>query len=231
MYLDTILLRYLVLAGKMEEVERIYRTTKEKGVVMYVSLLGSLAKVGRKEEIERVVEDMNKDGVPPVEASFNSRISTHGLSFAESWELFNEMKAKNISPTIVTYNILIDQCGFNNQLEMIEKILLEIKAKGIEMDPNFHKSVSEAYHRCGRTDLAVDYILQMKRERGVLLKGPVSVLLVLFKSETLRSSMALVVMALNRTKSDTVPPNLTKEVLRLLSDIKTEALERLSIKE
>src|SRR5690554_5645310 len=145
--------------------------------------------MGRKEEIQRVIEDMKKDGIPLNEWTYNTLISTHGLSLAEVWELFDEIEGENFSPNVVNYSNLINQCGLNNELEMIEKLLLEMETKGIEMNAKSHKSVTEAYHRCGRTDLSVDYILQLERERGVLLKDAVKVLLVHFKSDSLRSSI------------------------------------------
>lgn len=162
-YLNTTLLRNLVLADEMEGMERIYTTTEGKDSKMYVSLLGSLAKREKREEMQRVLRDMNEQGLPLDHRVFNSLISTHRSPFEESWKFFNEMKARNVPPTIVTFNILINRCGYSRKWEMIEKILQEVEASGVETNPKFHISVSEAYQRCNRIDLAIEY---ERKQRG-----------------------------------------------------------------
>lgn len=86
------------------------RTSDNKEIVVYNSLLYLLITENEKEKVERIFDDMIKENVKPDEITFNTIIkgSCSNKDIEYSFLFFKKMKDFNLTPNRITYNSLMD---------------------------------------------------------------------------------------------------------------------------
>lgn len=86
------------------------RTSTNKDLVVYNSLLYLLISENETEKVDKIYEDLINERVIPDQTTFNTIIKgackNKDVDFAIKY--FNKMKESNISPNRISYNFLMD---------------------------------------------------------------------------------------------------------------------------
>merc|ERR1740138_1002773 len=82
-------------------------------------------------------------------------------------EVFELLKKRGITPSQVTYGILLDGYINDNQLESAAKIFSHMKSEGLAMNTVLFTTLIKGFARAGEVDEAMKVYEQMHKECNV----------------------------------------------------------------
>lgn len=81
------------------------------------------------------------------------------------WAVYEEMLAKNIQPTTVTFNLLIDACTRNMQHDRVPRLVEDMPAKGCEPNLITYSTLIKGYCQVGDMQAALALLRELRRHR------------------------------------------------------------------
>jgi len=88
---------------------------------------------------------------------------SHKRSFVRVWQVYDEMIAKNLKFSIVTFNTLIDACARSGELNRLPQLLKDIDAQDLKLGIVTYSAILKGYCQANRLDEAFELVESMKR--------------------------------------------------------------------
>mmetsp|Transcript_92026 Transcript_92026/g.238425 ORF Transcript_92026/g.238425 Transcript_92026/m.238425 type:complete len:1020 (+) Transcript_92026:84-3143(+) len=88
---------------------------------------------------------------------------SHRKCFDQVWAVHDEMRAKRMQYSIVTYNALIDACARSGEMSRVSPLLEQMSKDGIEPNVITYSTVIKGYCQDNRVDKAFEVLEDMKR--------------------------------------------------------------------
>ncbi|CAK7325314.1 unnamed protein product [Dovyalis caffra] len=158
----------LCKAAKTEDLMEAFKMMVEKGCVpnkiTYNILTESLCKGGKVNEALDLVDEIVNKGITPDTVSFATVISGfHNRGDLKgAYQLFRRMEEQyKVSHTTATYNVMISAFAEKLDLQMAEKLFLEMGAAGCAPDTYTYRVMIDGFCIMGNTDFGYNYLLEM----------------------------------------------------------------------
>eukprot|EP00440_Ansanella_granifera_P035314 gb/GFBE01038301.1/.p1 GENE.gb/GFBE01038301.1/~~gb/GFBE01038301.1/.p1 ORF type:complete len:1038 (+),score=274.06 gb/GFBE01038301.1/:1-3114(+) len=120
---------------------------------------------GAHELVQRLLEDVNtKSQVNAVVYGSILKGFSRAGSMDRVWETFEEMKAHNIAPTLMTFNAVMDGCARNGQMNKAAQLISEMKACNIQ--PSLITQSTMIKGLCARGDMSAAFAALEEIKRG-----------------------------------------------------------------
>lgn len=89
---------------------------------------------------------------------------SHAKRIDTMWSVFQEMTSHGIQPSAITYNLLVDACARNGQMESIPELLLSMHKRGFTPNLITYSTIIKGF--CGNGDVvsAVRTLAKMRNE-------------------------------------------------------------------
>jgi len=88
---------------------------------------------------------------------------SHKRSFVRVWQVYDEMIAKNLKFSIVTFNTLIDACARSGELNRLPMLLKDIDAQDLKLGIVTYSAILKGYCQANRLDEAFELVESMKK--------------------------------------------------------------------
>jgi len=79
------------------------------------------------------------------------------------WSVWNEMLSRNIEPSIVTFNAMIDACARNAQMEAVPELQAKLKEKGLSPNAITFSTTIKGFCQRGEVKSALSVLDEMRR--------------------------------------------------------------------
>jgi len=79
------------------------------------------------------------------------------------WAVWNEMLSRNIEPSIVTFNAMIDACARNAQMDAVPELQTKMKAKGLVPNQITYSTTIKGFCQRGDVKSALSVLDEMRR--------------------------------------------------------------------
>merc|ERR1719478_807736 len=87
----------------------------------------------------------------------------HRKSLQQAWEVYQEMLAKKVSLSVVSYNTLVDACARTGEMNRISGLLKDMERHGIEPNLITYSTILKGYCQDGRLEQAFEILETMQR--------------------------------------------------------------------
>ncbi|XP_023515289.1 pentatricopeptide repeat-containing protein At4g02820, mitochondrial isoform X1 [Cucurbita pepo subsp. pepo] len=137
---------------------------KMRGQSAYTALLHVFVQNNLSEKAEALMAKMSEFGFLKSPLSFNHMLSLHiaNKRLEKVPALVQELK-KNTKPDVVTYNLLLNVCTLQNDVEAAENIFLEMKNAKIEPDWVSFSTLANLYSKQQLTEKAASTLKNMEK--------------------------------------------------------------------
>jgi len=93
---------------------------------------------------------------------------SHKKCFTRMWEVYDEMVARKLQFSMVTFNTLIDACARSGELNRVPPLLNDIEAQGLKMGIQTYGAILKGYCQKNMLDEATELFDSMSRDAGLV---------------------------------------------------------------
>ncbi|KAI3471986.1 hypothetical protein Pfo_028674 [Paulownia fortunei] len=168
-YTCSILMNGLCKEGKMDRAEEFLMMLKERGVVLTEVILNTMVngycKVGHVDKALLAIEEMENEGKRFAKCpDIHMLIDGHCIrgNIKDAFKVFDEMLRSDISPTIVTYNALVNGLSKKGRVAEAEELAFSVTNKGLSPDVITYNSLISGFSSVGNLEKCLELYEKMK---------------------------------------------------------------------
>jgi pentatricopeptide repeat protein len=210
--------------GMFDEALELYRSMKSQSIkpdtVLCTVMLNGAARAGDYSVVYEIYKDMNSLQLDSV--AYTALIysyAKHGHSMEECWDIYNEMKKRNMPITIATYNALLTGCVRNGDFDTAQKVLQE--AREVKPNSSTYVMLMGLSAQEGRTDKVLNFfnllITGTERIESNALKYTLNLLKSSNVSVNVLEKVFNVMEEKYRSESEKLPSDLWVHYVKILS--------------